>query len=117
MFILTNFYFRQDEFLCSSLSFFGNTASIPCIKKYSFGLVKIVLVLLPLFTSENGVEKNIFARQLSSPPYIAHYQYPFVKNHNALILCEKTYFTRSCFAIIHIYKSDIQIVTVTEMFS
>ena len=93
MFILTNFYVRQDEFLCSSLSFFENKVSILHIKKYLFGMVKIVSVLPPMFTSENGVGKMIFARQLSSPPYIAHYQYPFERNHNALILCEKTCFT------------------------
>jgi len=93
MFILTNFYVRQDEFLYSSLSFFENKASIPCIKEYLFDVVKIVLVLFSMFTSENGVEKMIFARQLSSTPYIAHYQYSFVRNHNALILCEKICFT------------------------
>jgi len=93
MFILTNFYVRQDEFLCSSLSFFENKVSIPRIKKYLSDMVKIVSVLLPIFTSENGVGKMIFARQLSSAPYIAHYQYSFVRNHNALILCEKICFT------------------------
>jgi len=71
-------------------------------------MVKIVSVLLPMFTSENGVEKNIFARQLSYTPYIAHYQYLFVRNHNALIICEKTCFTGPIFApisrMILIYK-------------
>jgi len=75
MFILTNFYFRPYEFLCSPLSFFENKASIPRIKKCLSGMVKIVSVLLPIFTSENGVEKKIFARQLSSPPCVAHYQH------------------------------------------
>ena len=59
MFMLTNFYFRQDEFLCSSLSFFENKVSIPRIKKYYLRMVKIVSVSLSLFTSENGVEKMI----------------------------------------------------------
>ena len=60
MFILTNFYFRQDEFLCSSLSFLENKVSIPRIKKCLFGMVKIVSVLLPTFTYKNGVEKKDF---------------------------------------------------------
>ena len=85
--------FLEDKFLCSSLSFFENEASISRIKKYHFGMVKIVSVLLQMFTSENGVGKMIFVRQLSSPPYITHYQYLFVRNHNVLILCEKTCFT------------------------
>lgn len=93
MFILTNFYFRPYEFLCSSLSFLENKVSIPRIKKYLSGMVKIVSVLLSMFTSENEVGKRILACQLSVPPCIAHYQYPFVRNHNALILCEKTCFS------------------------
>jgi len=93
MFILTNFYFRPYEFLCSSLSFFENKASIPRIKKCYLRMVKIVSVSLPLFTSENEVGKRILACQLSVPPCIAHYQHRFGRNHNTLILCEKTCFT------------------------
>jgi len=93
MFILTNFYFRPYEFLCSSLSFFENKVSIPRIKKYLFGMVKIVSVLLSMFTFENEVGKRILACQLSVPPCIAHYQHPFERNHNTLILCEKTCFS------------------------
>jgi hypothetical protein len=93
MFLVTNFYFRPYEFLRSSLSFLGNTASIPRIEKCHLGMVKIVSVLLSMFTSENEVEKRILARQLSVPPCIAHYQAPFERNHNTLILCEKTCFS------------------------
>jgi len=46
MFLVTNFYFRPYEFLCSSLSFFENAVSIVFIMNYLFGMVKIVLVLL-----------------------------------------------------------------------
>jgi len=60
MFILTNIYFRPYELLCSSLSFFETTGSIFYIKECHFGMVKIVLVSLPLFTSESGVEKKYF---------------------------------------------------------
>jgi hypothetical protein len=93
MFLVTNFYFRNYEFLCSSLSFFENKASILHIEKSYLGMVKIVSVLLPMFTSENEVGKIILARQLSSPLCIAHYQYPFERNHNALIICKKTCFS------------------------
>ena len=59
MFLVTNFYFRHYEFLCSSLSFFENAASIVCIMNYLCGMVKIVSVSLLMFTSEN-VLKNDF---------------------------------------------------------
>ncbi len=93
MFLVTNFQFRPYEFLYSSLSFLGNTVSILRTKKYLFDMVKIVSILLSMFTSENEVEKRILARQLSVPPYISHYQAPFERNHNTLILCEKTCFS------------------------
>ena len=86
MFLVTNFYFRPYEFLCSSLSFFENKAWVPHILKCHFGMVKIVSVLFSMFTSENEVEKIILTRQLSVPPCIAHYQGTFERNHNALIL-------------------------------
>ena len=59
MFLVTNFYFRHYEFLCSSLSFFENAALIVYIMNYHFGMVKIVSVLLSMFTSEN-ILKNDF---------------------------------------------------------
>ena len=79
-------------------------------------MVKIVSVLLSMFTSENVVEKRILARQLSSPPCIAHYQGEFERNHNALILTEDMLFV-SHFNVVRAYDSDIQSVTVTETFS
>ena len=105
MFILTNFYFRPYEFLCSSLSFFENKVSIPRIKKCYLGVVKIVSLLLPTFTSENVVGKRILARQLSVPLCIAHYQHPFERNHNTLILCEKTCF--SCPILVPCARMDL----------
>ena len=50
MFVSINIYFRSYEFLYSSLSFFEDKALIQCINKCHFGVVKIVSVLLPMFT-------------------------------------------------------------------
>ncbi len=60
MFLVTNFYFRHYEFLCSSLSFFESVASIPRIERRHLGMVKIVSVSLPMFTCKNGVESKYF---------------------------------------------------------
>ncbi len=43
-------YFHKDEFLCSSLSFFGNEASILYFGNNLFRMVKIVSALLSMFT-------------------------------------------------------------------
>ena len=59
MFVSINIYFRPYEFLFLSLSFFENAVSIACIKNYLFGMVKIVSVLLSMFTLEY-VLKNDF---------------------------------------------------------
>jgi len=66
MFVSINFYFHQDEFLCSSLSFFENKASILFIKKCHFGVVKIVSVSSQIFISEN-VPKNDFEINICQP--------------------------------------------------
>jgi len=59
MFVCINFYFRPYDFLCSPLSFFENPSSISCINKCHFGVVKIVSVSPPIFTSQNIQKSSI----------------------------------------------------------
>ena len=58
MFISINIYFRPYEFLCSSLSFWENGASIVCINKCHFGVVKKVSVSSPIFISVNLLKND-----------------------------------------------------------
>ena len=60
MFLVTNFYFRHYEFLCSSLSFFENAASFVVHMKCHFNVVKIVSESLPLFILKSSL-KNSFS--------------------------------------------------------
>jgi len=66
MFVSINFYFLQDEFLCSSLSFFEDKVSIPRIKKCYLSMVKIVLVSLPIFTWKNVPKKRMYKKEYPS---------------------------------------------------
>jgi len=66
MFVSINFYFLQDEFLCSSLSFFEDKALIQCINKCHFGVVKIVSVSLPMFTWKKVPKKSMYKREYPS---------------------------------------------------
>jgi len=69
MFVSINFYFRPYEFLCSSLLFFENAASILCIDKYYFGVVKIVSVLFSIFTWKNVLKNDLRITRCYSSKY------------------------------------------------
>jgi len=69
MFVSINFYFRPYEFLFSSLSFFENAGSTVSIKKYHFGVVKIVSVSPLMFTLKNVSKNDFEINSCHSPEY------------------------------------------------